>query len=61
MQTKALKLFVVKDSSGVPIKGDDGRPLYFSDKMVAKAARNTMEGQTLSFGPDHRKFNGDLT
>ena len=35
--TKALKLFVIRNGKGGAIvKGDDGVPLYFSDKMIAK-------------------------
>lgn len=54
---KAMKLFVVVDSSGAIVKGDDGRPLYFDDKQKAKAKRD--EGDyTVAPGPDHHKYNG---
>lgn len=57
MTNKALKLFVLKQGKGGAIvKGADGQPLYFADKMIAKQAR--AEGQVVSFGPDHRKFKG---
>lgn len=52
---KALRLFVLKDTnSGVIVKDNDGNPLYFSDKMVAK--RSKTEHQHVSYGPDHKKF-----
>lgn len=36
---------------------DTGRPLYFTNKMDAKAARDAFGGTTVvSFGPDHNKF-----
>lgn len=53
---KLLKLFVVKDSSGSAIK-ENGVTLYFSNKQEAKNQRQ--EGQTVSYGPDHHKFNGE--
>jgi hypothetical protein len=51
-----LKLFVLKTKSGVIVRGDDGQPRYFSDKMQAKQART--EDMKVSFGPDHKRFQG---
>lgn len=50
-----LRLFVIKDAkTGMHVvRGSDGKPLYFSDKMTAKKARG--EGQIVSYGPDHWK------
>ena len=39
---KALKLFVLKDSSGAIVTGDDGKPLFFSDKMKAKDHKKSL-------------------
>lgn len=51
--TKALRLYVLRDEhSGAVVTDDNGAPLYFSDKMVAKA--NRQPGQVVSRGPDHR-------
>jgi hypothetical protein len=56
--TNALKLFVLRHGKGGAIvKGDDGKPLYFTDKQHAKKARG--DNQVVSYGPDHRKFRGD--
>ena len=48
--SKALKLFVLKDSSGAVIKDDGGKPLFFSDKMKAKDHKWFLnkEGTTVS-------------
>ena len=55
--TKALKLFVIRNGKGgATVKGDDGVPLYFSDKMIAKQSKQA--GQVVSYGPDHSKFKG---
>jgi hypothetical protein len=54
----ALKLFVLRHGKGGAIvKGDDGKPLYFTDKQLAKRARG--DNQVVSYGPDHRKYKGD--
>lgn len=56
--TKALKLFCLRNGKGgAVVKGEDGNPLYFSDKMIAKKAR--VDGQVVSFGPDHKRFKGE--
>lgn len=51
----ALKLFVLRYGGGAIVEGDDGKPLYFSDKMAAKAAKPKPDC-TVHPGPDHRKF-----
>jgi hypothetical protein len=52
MSKSALKLFMLRHGQGGAIvTGDDGKPLFYSDKMVAKAARK--DGQVVSLGPDH--------
>ena len=52
---KALKLFVLRDSSGAIIGGE-----YFADKSSAKAVRATLAGVvTVSPGPDHHRWKGD--
>ena len=55
---KALKLFVLKNSSGAIVTGDDGEPLFFSDKMRAKDHKKSldMKGLTVSVGPDHHRY-----
>ena len=52
MSKTALKLFMLRHGQGGAIvTGDDGKPLFYSDKMIAKAARK--DGQVVSLGPDH--------
>jgi hypothetical protein len=53
MTKVALKLYILKDVSGATVKDASGSPLYFSDKMMAKA--NRAVGQHVSYGPDHKK------
>jgi hypothetical protein len=59
--SEALKLFVVKDSSGAIVM-NDGEPLYFADKMEAKNHRwlvgTTTSGHTIGYGPSHHKYSG---
>lgn len=59
---RALKLFVVRDSSGATVTGDSGLPLYFSDKMKAKDHKwlvsTATSGHTIGYGPDHHKYRG---
>jgi len=56
MTNTALKLFILRYiKSGAIVTGDDGKPLFFSDKQAAKASRT--EDMKVSFGPDHSKFN----
>jgi len=59
---KALKLFVVKDSSGATVTNTDGLPLYFSNKMKAKGHKwlvgTATSGHTIGYGPDHYKYSG---
>jgi len=60
---KALKLFVVRQSSGAYVKDDEGNVLFFCDKRSAKLVRDEL-GQgnhTVSFGPDHHKHTGEQT
>ena len=47
--SKALKLFVIKDSSGAVINGDDGEPLYFDDKMRAKDHKGVLGGNVKGY------------
>ena len=54
MTNIALKLYILVDVSGAVVKDTNGYPLYFSDKMVAKA--NRAVGQHVSYGPDHKKY-----
>ena len=50
-----LKLFMLRyGRGGKVVKGEDGEPLFFHDKRLAKEARK--EGQVVSFGIDHRKY-----
>jgi hypothetical protein len=52
MSKTTLKLFMLRHGQGGAIvTGDDGKPLFYSDKMIAKAARK--DGQVVSLGPDH--------
>jgi len=56
--SRVLKLFVIKDGKGgAVVKGENGEPLYFNDKMIAKKHRK--EGQVVSYGPDHKLYKGD--
>ena len=58
MSKSALKLFVLRHSKGGAIvTGDDGKPVYFTDKMVAK--RNRQDNQVVSYGPDHKLYKGE--
>jgi hypothetical protein len=58
--SKTLKLFCLRDGKGgVVVKGEDGLPVYFSDKMQAKNSRQ--EGQVVSYGIDHKKYKGDIS
>ena len=58
MNKPALKLFVLRYSKGGAIvTGDDGKPAYFTDKMVAK--RNRVDNQVVSYGPDHKLYKGE--
>jgi len=63
-QATKLRLFAIRNRSGQLIKGEDGSPLYFSDKRAAKAVRdktnhdgNTTPSQELfvTLGPDHKR------
>ena len=57
MNKSALKLFMLRYSKGGAIvKDSDGNPLYFNDKMIAKA--NRKGDQVVTYGPDHRKYKG---
>jgi len=51
------RLFIIREGkNGRPLRGDDGKMLYFNDKMVAKNHRE--EGQVVSYGPDHKLYKG---
>ena len=56
MSKRVLKLFVIKNDSGATVKGDDGEPLYFDNKMIAKENKPD-SFHTIGYGPDHRHFN----
>ena len=56
MTKSALKLFVLRYiKSGAIVNGDNGKPLFFSNKGSAKAQRT--KDMKVSYGPDHNKFN----
>jgi len=59
MNSMKLRLFAIRTASGQLLKGEDGSPLYFGDKRVAKATRDKQatESQPLyiTFGPDHKR------
>lgn len=49
------RLFVLRHGRGGAIVADnDGKPLYFNNKMEAKQARK--DKQVVSIGPDHRLY-----
>jgi len=67
MASTKLRLFAIRTASGQLLKGENGTPLYFSDKRAAKAVRdktnhdgNTTPSQQLfiTLGPDHKRTNG---
>ena len=56
MRKKALKLFVIRHrKGGATVDGEDGNPIYYYDKQIAK--QNRKEGQVVSYGIDHHKYN----
>lgn len=58
MSKPALKLFVLRHGrGGAVVTGDDGKPVYFTDKMIAK--RNRKDDQVVSYGPDHKLYKGE--
>ena len=61
MNTK-LRLFAIRTASGQLIRGEDGSPLYFSDKRVAKATRDKQATPSqqlyITLGPDHKRTIG---
>lgn len=55
MSKNALKLFMLRHGKGgAVVKGEDGEPLFFHNKQLAKQSRK--EGYVVSFGIDHRKY-----
>lgn len=54
---KMLRLYMLRDANGHavtdPNTNNPGEPLYFNDKMLARAARRP--GDTVTYGPDHWK------
>lgn len=52
------RLFMLRNSKRGPVvtSKDTGLPVYFDNKMAAKAARQGT--QVVSYGPDHRCFKG---
>lgn len=58
MTKTALKLFVLRHRKGGAIVTDEqGKPVYYSDKQVAK--NNRKGEQVVSLGPDHRRYKGE--
>jgi hypothetical protein len=58
MEINMKRLFVLRyGKGGELVKGDDGVPLYFGNKVEAKKVRDVVKGAVVSFGPDHDKFN----
>ena len=58
MTKPALKLFVLRQKKGGAIVTDEqGKPVYYSDKQVAK--NNRKGEQVVSLGPDHRRYKGE--
>jgi hypothetical protein len=56
--TSGQRLFLLRQGKKGPvILGRNHQPLYFPDKMSAKAARQL--GQVVSLGPDHKLYRGD--
>lgn len=57
--TTKLRLFAIRTASGQLLKGEDGTPLYFSDKRVAKATRDRQATPSqqlyITLGPDHKR------
>lgn len=52
------RLFMLRHGKGgKPVMGEDGSPLYFANKMEAKAERDRRAKTVVSYGPDHEKFN----
>jgi hypothetical protein len=52
-----MKLFMLRaDKNGKPVLVD-GKPVYFDNKMDAKAARDQIGGTTVvSYGTDHKLY-----
>jgi len=51
------RLFIIREGkNGRPLRGEDGKVLYFNDKMLAKRQRS--ETQVVSYGPDHKLYKG---
>lgn len=58
MTKTALKLFVLRQKKGGAIVTDEqGKPIYYSDKQVAKS--NRVGEQVVSLGPDHNRYKGE--
>ena len=52
------RLFMLRNGrGGAVVKGTDGQPVYFDNKMVAK--RNRQDNQVVSYGIDHKRFKGE--
>jgi hypothetical protein len=52
------RLFILRrGKKGTAVLNDDDQPLYFANKMTAKAERDRLgDGIVVSYGPDHSKF-----
>lgn len=61
MSPKQLRLFGIKlNRTGQPVL-DEGEPVYFNNKFVAKRKRDdlaeeTGEDYSVTLGPDHRRY-----
>lgn len=53
---KPLRLFCLRHGRNGPVVRIDGEPVYFNNKMAAKAARDKLEDAVVSFGPDHKLY-----
>jgi hypothetical protein len=50
------RLFMLRHGKGGAVVLDDNKqPVYFSNKMEAKAQRK--DNQVVSIGPDHKQYN----
>lgn len=56
-----LRLFVLRHGvKGPMVRGEDGTPLYFSNKVDAKRHRDSIDSKAVvSYGPDHKRFKGE--
>lgn len=50
------RLFAVRHANGQLKAAADGKPLYFTNKKLAKGSRDNIPGDTVTRGPDHRNY-----